>query len=328
MGLDALASRAGCAILSPMPYRDDRPALEALRDDLQRELDELRPRTEALREMVRTQEAVERELLATEMRLSRLDVRRASLLDDARVASPCNASWDAMTGDEHVRFCDQCQKNVYNLSALPRDEATRLLAEREGSICVRLYRRADGTVITADCPVGVRKKRVRLALFGAAGAGALTAAAAWSATTVVMGKMPMHPPQSVAMGAVPMSPDSYVPQPVHPKGERGPAFFYRQEPQQGRPGVQWKVWPDGRVERTVDGKGSVADVVLEDDARTAVEQILEFSRELRPEATGAVPPYADSAIFRSYELAGPGTREATDDDRARLFGLAERLRGR
>lgn len=32
-------------------------------------------------------------------------------LDGLRVASPCSASWYRMTGDDRVRFCDQCRKN-------------------------------------------------------------------------------------------------------------------------------------------------------------------------------------------------------------------------
>jgi hypothetical protein len=102
---------------------------------------------------------------------------RGTLLENVRIASPCSASWEHMVGDDRVRFCGACEKNVYNLSALPRDEAESLLAQHEGSICVRLYRRADGTVLTADCPVGVRKKRVKRLVVLAAGAGALAAAA-------------------------------------------------------------------------------------------------------------------------------------------------------
>jgi len=48
---------------------------------------------------------------------------------------------------------------------------------------VRLYRRADGTVLTADCPDGVRRKKRRLALFGAVGAGLMAAGAAATAST-------------------------------------------------------------------------------------------------------------------------------------------------
>jgi len=79
-----------------------------------------------------------------------------SVLNDLRIASPCPASWQSMHGDDRVRFCDSCSKSVYNLSDLTASEATALIRESEGHLCVRLYRRADGTVLTADCPVGLR----------------------------------------------------------------------------------------------------------------------------------------------------------------------------
>ena len=86
--------------------------------------------------------------------------RKLPMLDNLRVASPCSASWAGMEGDDKVRFCGQCDKNVYNLSAMTTAEAQTLIAEKEGDLCIRLYRRKDGTVINADCPVGVRRKRV------------------------------------------------------------------------------------------------------------------------------------------------------------------------
>lgn len=99
-------------------------------------------------------------------------------LEDIRIASPCNASWDAMTGDDRVRFCGSCQKNVFNLSNMSRDDAEALIEKTEGRVCVRFYRRRDGTVLTQDCPVGLRAVRRRLALIGAglaAGLGLLAA---------------------------------------------------------------------------------------------------------------------------------------------------------
>jgi hypothetical protein len=92
---------------------------------------------------------------------------RRPTLDLIRIASPCPAKWEEMTGDERQRHCSLCNLNVYNLSELSREEAEAFLAEREGRVCVRLYRRQDGTVITHDCPVGlaaVRAQVVRLAL--------------------------------------------------------------------------------------------------------------------------------------------------------------------
>ena len=70
------------------------------------------------------------------------------------IARPCPADWNDMRGDERVRFCRHCSLHVYNLSAMTREAAERLVVEREGRLCVRMYRRADGTVITADCGGG------------------------------------------------------------------------------------------------------------------------------------------------------------------------------
>ncbi|MDH3584529.1 MAG: hypothetical protein OER86_09975 [Phycisphaerae bacterium] len=82
-------------------------------------------------------------------------VRNLSL-DVLEISNPCPADWEQMRGDHRVRHCDQCQLNVYNISALTGDEALALIQEQEGRFCGRLYRRADGTVITADCPRGIR----------------------------------------------------------------------------------------------------------------------------------------------------------------------------
>jgi hypothetical protein len=75
-----------------------------------------------------------------------------------------------MTGDERTRFCNQCSKHVYNLSDMSRDDAERLVNDTEGPVCVRFYRRADGTVLTADCPVGLWDVRTRFARLWASAA--------------------------------------------------------------------------------------------------------------------------------------------------------------
>jgi hypothetical protein len=83
-------------------------------------------------------------------------------LDHIRIASPCPVSWEQMTGDECVRRCDLCELNVYDISRMSRLEAESLIAKSEGRICARLFRRSDGTVITRDCPVGLRAIRRRV----------------------------------------------------------------------------------------------------------------------------------------------------------------------
>ncbi|HVG38198.1 MAG TPA: hypothetical protein VM870_02855 [Pyrinomonadaceae bacterium] len=78
-----------------------------------------------------------------------------SPLDHVKVAAPCPANWDQMVGGERVRFCSQCNLNVYNLSGMTNREAESLLVNSEGRLCVRFYRRADGSILTKNCPVGL-----------------------------------------------------------------------------------------------------------------------------------------------------------------------------
>lgn len=68
-----------------------------------------------------------------------------------------------MAGDERVRHCAECNLNVYNLAAMTRREAAQFLLEHQGQrMCLRLYRRADGTFLTRDCPWGLRALRRRV----------------------------------------------------------------------------------------------------------------------------------------------------------------------
>lgn len=98
----------------------------------------------------------------------------ASPLDDVRIARPCPADWASMAGTDRARHCGLCRRTVYDLSAMTRAEATAFLLGAEGRTCVRLYRRADGTVLTRDCP-GPRPSRAQKAAMAVALAGALVA---------------------------------------------------------------------------------------------------------------------------------------------------------
>lgn len=89
-------------------------------------------------------------------------------IENLRVAAPCLVSWASMAGDERVRHCTLCSLNVYNFAEMTRDEVGELLARTEGRVCGRLYRRADGTVLTRDCPSGLRALRRRASRAAAA----------------------------------------------------------------------------------------------------------------------------------------------------------------
>jgi hypothetical protein len=160
------------------PYRSEIDALRERKASLEQEAARLREQTTQL-DALRAREAqIAAEIAAVEAKMRAGDKRALPMLDQVRVASPCNESWGEMVGDERVRFCLKCEKNVYNLSAMKRDEAEALLQERlQGELCVRFYQRADGTILTEDCPVGVTKKRRKKAALAIAGAGAMAFAA-------------------------------------------------------------------------------------------------------------------------------------------------------
>lgn len=146
------------------PYRDEFDALRDRKNALEKELGEVEER----------------------LKFAPPPRRKLPMLDQIAVASPCSANWDDMVGDDRVRFCLQCDKNVFNLSAMSKADAEALLDERaSGELCVRYYQRADGTIMTSDCPVGQKKKtRKKLALaVAAAGATAFAAVTALSRQT-------------------------------------------------------------------------------------------------------------------------------------------------
>lgn len=74
------------------------------------------------------------------------------LLDVIEIPEPCQVPWETMSGDERIRFCGMCKKNVYNISELSNSEAESFLGENLGSVCLSFIRRADGTIVTDNCP--------------------------------------------------------------------------------------------------------------------------------------------------------------------------------
>lgn len=186
-------------------YRDDEGVLRERLAQLEAEAEALRARARELRELEAAEARVAEELAAVTARLEELR-GPAMDLERLRIASPCKADWSQMVGDERVRYCGQCRKNVYDLSGMRRDEATALIRDRTGELCVRLWRRADGTVITADCPVGERTRRVRRLAVIAGGGLLAGAAAAMAGATATQGDI--GPPEDgahvVAGGIQPM----------------------------------------------------------------------------------------------------------------------------
>lgn len=131
--------------------------------------------------------------------------RFSNPLSKVRVASPCPADWDSMIGDERVRFCGQCELNVYNLSAMTKAQAENLIVRMEGRLCVRFYRRTDGSILTQDCPVGLRALRQRMSRIRRAVAGMLLGFFAGSAGSYAVNgfETVLDKPHTVGVIAVP-----------------------------------------------------------------------------------------------------------------------------
>jgi hypothetical protein len=79
-------------------------------------------------------------------------VKQSSLLADLQLGIQCPADWDQMIGgNDHVRHCPTCRRDVHNLSVMTSQEAEAILKRQEqGRVCVRFARRADGRVVTRD----------------------------------------------------------------------------------------------------------------------------------------------------------------------------------
>src|SRR5437763_10035475 len=85
-----------------------------------------------------------------------------TVLDDLRPATPCRTAWASMCGDDHTRRCPRCHLRVHNIVGLERDEAEELIFAREGRHCFELRERIDGTILTRDCPIARRWRRMRI----------------------------------------------------------------------------------------------------------------------------------------------------------------------
>lgn len=170
-------------------------------------------------------------------------------LPNLRIGFACRQRWEDMVGDDRVRACGGCDRPVFNLSEMTRDEAERVLATRGLTPCVRFYRRPDGTVMTTDCPSGARREGRRLAM-------AATSIAAGTALVAAPASAEPPPPEDAAAtpdstGVAPAVDPAAVPPLVTDETppfeilmsrevgmEMGIVVMERRE----RPAVKWSIW--------------------------------------------------------------------------------------
>jgi hypothetical protein len=151
-------------------YRRSAEDLETRRDHLARRLADVRElRTRGDDEDLGAREVT----LTREIRSLDLPRPRSRLPLLARVFSveaPCTEDWNAMVGGARVRRCSACDRDVFDLAEMTQAEVDALLEAHGAPPCVRLRRRADGTLVTKDAcpPLPVSRPAVGLALGAAA----------------------------------------------------------------------------------------------------------------------------------------------------------------
>ena len=94
------------------------------------------------------------------------------LSEQLKVKSPCSSTWDAMIGNDQVRFCEHCSLRVHNISQLTPKRVRALVAKTHGRLCVRYQSLPDGLPILKTIPTPlhqIHRKASKIA------AGAFTA---------------------------------------------------------------------------------------------------------------------------------------------------------
>jgi hypothetical protein len=75
---------------------------------------------------------------------------KKNTLDRVYLKKPCSTEWNLMEGNDQIRFCSECNKQVHHLSTMTRKQAEDLLAKAGGELCAKIDRDDRGKIITAD----------------------------------------------------------------------------------------------------------------------------------------------------------------------------------
>lgn len=141
--------------------------------------------------------------------------KKESLLDNLCIAAPCSIAWESMQGDNRKRECGGCSRSVFNISDMTKSEAELFLRENaQAPPCMIFYRRHDGTVMTDNCPVGLRKLRDRCRAVVRAASAVVAFFLSWTCahgqTQKDLGKSTLirsHVSGSAPFGGEPLPPD-------------------------------------------------------------------------------------------------------------------------
>jgi hypothetical protein len=111
-------------------------------------------------------------------------------LDQIQIPKPCPSDWEEMTGNDRIRYCEECKKHVYNLSKMSRREAEALIATRRGNLCARIVRQPDGSILTEEITPSIHQGIFRASPVASAVVTAVLtiSSSGFAQTPVLMGK--------------------------------------------------------------------------------------------------------------------------------------------
>ncbi len=119
---------------------------------------------------------------------------KKSFIDSISVSSPCSEDWEKMHGNDRVRFCDHCAKNVRDLSAVRRKEAMRMVQASGGGLCVRYVKDPHtGLPLFADQLINITRRSPGIA------AGVMTASLALSTAAFSQNGTPASTPEQITI---------------------------------------------------------------------------------------------------------------------------------
>ncbi len=121
-------------------------------------------------------------------------MKKTDFLDSIEVKTPCLKSWEEMKGNDQVRFCEHCAKDVNNLSAMTRKEARKLVARSNGRICVRYIKTPDGNLRT------IKKRFHQITRQAGVAAGVVSASLALSAVAYSQGEVRVLTSTEISQG--------------------------------------------------------------------------------------------------------------------------------
>ena len=88
-----------------------------------------------------------------------MPAKTTKLPDDSpwTIRQRCTADWEKMRGDDKRRFCEHCQKFVYNVSAMSREEREAYATPTGMQACIYYSQRSDGGIANLSLLANLRR---------------------------------------------------------------------------------------------------------------------------------------------------------------------------